>query len=202
MINPRSNCVWDICCDHGYLGIASSKLFNKVILLDSIESIISNIPTDIPRVEILKQDATNFNFKNKYSKNTFVLAGIGDDLTVKILKNLIPILKENDEIILNCHKNITLLRQFLIDKNFKLLEERLVEDKSQFYELIKVDMQSTTKISQYGEHFWSENIDISRRYLENRIRYAKNRVNFQLKAKEDLNNYLAIAHNLSLSLKI
>lgn len=202
MINPRTTCVWDICCDHGYLGIASSKFFNKVILLDSVQSITSSIPTDIPRVDILNQDATEYNFANKYYKNTYVLAGIGDDLTIKILNNLIPNLKENDEIILNCHKNITLLRKFLMDKNFKLLEERLVEDKSQFYELIKVDMQSSSDVSQYGENFWNENIDISRRYLENRICYAKNRINFHVKAKEDLNNYLVIAHKLSLSLKI
>lgn len=186
LITPSKN-LYDICCDHGELGIEAlqRELCENLILIDRVPSIISNLSkklevTDIPsrrKIRVLCEDAA----KNPrhFSNSTIIIAGIGESTGIKILDNYTFL--DNCELILSIHSDNYDLRQYLIQRKFKVMSECIVKEKGKFYEIIKLSPSIGKEVSPVGEDMWSnenpesqELLSLKVAYLEKVLSHCKN----------------------------
>ena len=123
--------VYDLCCDHGIIGIGVIARVSKVYFIDRVESIITRLAntlegTDIPssKYVVLKRDATKYKFSNFSA--IYIIAGIGGDLAIEIIKNILAH-DSNPSFIINVNKNTRKLRLFLNHSKLKLYRETLVK---------------------------------------------------------------------------
>ncbi len=120
-ISRDSHFVWDICCDHGRLGLSLqyiSDQFSKlerVILLDKVSDITSRLENKQDNlIRVITADARSFNFSSPAkTKNTFVLAGIGAHLGKEIAGNIFASMNKSDQFIFCIHQNELIFRKFL-----------------------------------------------------------------------------------------
>lgn len=135
----ESDVLADVGCDHGYLGIeAIKKGVKKVLFIDNkqgplnkaienakyyidiadckflLSSGIKDITTDVTKVAIL---------------------GMGGNLIADIIDADID--KVNNQMfILEANSKVDILRKYLFDNNFLIVDEVIVKEKDKFYELI------------------------------------------------------------------
>ena len=153
-IPSSADVFYDLCCDHGLLGIAVGQSYNyqEINLVDQVPSIIDKIskqslPSDIPnavQINFICQDARNLKLNESY-KNIISIAGIGGELAMKMIENLKGHLKETDSLVVSVHNNIHKLREYLIHNNFELIDEGLVEDNKKFYEVLVLKISKLAK---------------------------------------------------------
>jgi tRNA (adenine22-N1)-methyltransferase len=179
MVDPEVDYFYDLCCDHGKLGF--SVFYNKrpkqqTVLNDQIigicEQIQTFIDTYIPNSSLIKvtcQKAQAIEI-NPNVKNFITIAGIGGPLLLEILDSLN--LNPSDTLLLSPHTKIHEVRKYLHDKNFSLIEERLIREDHQFYEMLKVTPnQEGEPVSLIGKAMWDENSDINKSYLLKNLNY-------------------------------
>lgn len=138
--------ICDIGCDHGYLGIeAIKKGASKIILIDNKEEplkrakINTNFLKDEYDIKYLLSDGMD-KLEDKVDK-IFIL-GMGGDQISAILENNKEKIDFDTIFILDAHSRIETLRQYLFNNNFQILEEIIVKEKGQFYELIEAQKVS------------------------------------------------------------
>lgn len=184
IIEPREY-FYDVCCDHGDLGIAAaqSSIATKVVFIDQVESIIDNLnlklkATDIPSgiaTFVYCKDARNNRLSLKNSN--FVIAGIGENTAISILEQID--FCENSEIILSIHSDNFLLREYLIQRGLKTTYEVAIEDNNKFYELIKVSNSKGVVTTKVGSTLWDPKNPASKSLLLNRIEHIKTKVRYR-----------------------
>lgn len=201
---------YDLCCDHGQLGLFVLKnySFKTYNLIDQVPDIINNLSSslkdsDIPNSNFLNLiclDATMLRIVNS-NQNIIVMAGIGGELTIRIIANLLNQITEKDILILSPHNNLLKVRTYLRDNGFSLIAEGLVEDNNKFYEVIKVQKLASVlrPITLSGKYMKesSDNGELKKYYeeqilyLETKLKYTEN--NFY---KESLKEYIASKNKL------
>ena len=169
--------VFDLCCDHGQIGLSLSDKINEVVLIDRVGSIIEKLnASDIPRnVTCICQDATKFNYPIK-SKDCFIIAGIGGHLLIKILDQIFKHIKEDTELVLSPHSQYEQVWEYLDSKNLIGLEYRSLKEKNIYFEFLKLRFKESAKFKTVPfldewSRFQNEE------FLEQQIRY------FELKSK-------------------
>lgn len=136
-------CIADIGCDHGYLAISlvHAGIANFAIAVD-----IRPLP-----LECAKRNAEKFNLSHKLAFylsdgvqsiprefDTLICAGVGADTMVSILQAA-PWLKDSRyQLILQCQSKSHLLRRYLSQEGFRILEEELVRDGRFVYTVMAV----------------------------------------------------------------
>lgn len=172
---------YDLCCDHGHLGINVylEKKPIKVILNDQVQSICENLENTLGShitnggISVFCKSATQI--KLDIEKRKFlVVAGVGGDLVIKILENLIPQLNSDDFILVSPHSKIHKVRSFLIKNKFTSIGEKLIEENNKFYEMLivqKNDLKSN--ISTIGDQIWLDDYSKSHTCLSEYIKYYK-----------------------------
>ena len=151
MIRPNSKIV-DVGTDHGYL-------ITKLIL---DQKSISGKCVDI-NIKCLKKAQSLVNQYNLNNKINFslsdglqdvletevddiVIAGMGSELIINILKNCNWIKKTNDKhLILQPMKKPWLLREYLFKNKFKIIDEKVVYSNKFFYVIIKAKYTNQTQ---------------------------------------------------------
>ena len=141
MIDKGSN-VADIGCDHGLLLIELRKE-NKKIELIGIENKIGPYNTFLNNLKLNKMnDSIEHQLADGLSTldkkfNTVVIAGMGYPLIKKIILNNLEKLPFIDTFIIDSPNKIDDLRRFFISLGFKIDDEKIIEEHSIFYEIIK-----------------------------------------------------------------
>lgn len=148
--------VWDICCDHGYLGLAAyqSQKFPKVHFVDQVPSIMEKLKNLFLKFESIAEIDSKAIFICTAGEDlttevtgTVSITGIGGLNTFKILDGLS---KNNflnaDRLILGPHKDNNKLLDFIQNspqlKNYQLINEiEVIESdiKRHLYVFDKVD---------------------------------------------------------------
>lgn len=140
----RCESVADIGTDHGYIPI---YLVKEGLCKRAIASDINKGPIEKAKV--------NVNFEGLSDKikcllgpglkplkvgevNGVILAGMGGNLTRDILLDDMDKVKEYDFLILQPAQNPEVLREFLYNNNYEIIDEDLIKDEGRFYELFKV----------------------------------------------------------------
>lgn len=130
--------IYDLCCDHGQIGIEAFKRNNnfRVIFVDRVDSITHALHSYIPRnsnLTVLTKDAKNLKIKSN-KKDLFIIAGIGADLGIKIFDNLYA--QNSEAYFLFCiHQKTEFLKEHLIKSKLGVLRNKFIFERGQGYEV-------------------------------------------------------------------
>lgn len=178
--------VWDICCDHGKIGIlfAQQHQIHSIHFVDQVPSITEELKAKlnsyIPKhiyFDVITGPGEKLQIENK-QKNLFILAGIGSETIIDILNNFKNQKLLNNDFLISSHKHPHKIRQYLIENNLKLFKEILIYDGNQYYEMMLVSMKAPHSITLVGDLMWdfqnTKHIDYFNRLVHYNKLKAKN----------------------------
>ena len=166
MVNSPYQHIWDCCCDHGLLGAslltrqaAPNIYFVDIVaeLINELEHKLKQFYSDSPVAwSTLCLDVTQIPLSQYEGKQLVIIAGVGGDLMTELVEGIVSNNPNTDIDFLLCpvHHQFT-LRKKLIELDFSLKAELLIEENKRFYEIISVS--STTKnkkVSLVGDKIW------------------------------------------------
>lgn len=158
--------VWDCCCDHGYLGMKLLRkgVCKRVNFVDCVEHLTTDLSERLAgfpakKFSVQCLDAGKIQLTSQ-QRHLVVLAGIGGELATTIIDTIIQNHPAYRIDFLLCPNTAQYhLREYLMAKNFSLLEEDFLREKRWNYEIILTrynDTESQTPVTSIGEH-WQEN---------------------------------------------
>lgn len=187
LVNPDHQQVYDLCCDHGKIGLSLDNPY--VSLIDQVPSIIQNLKgTDIPKnKKPICADAINYHYSPS-TISTYILAGIGGHLGVKILENILNFKLDHSEIILCIHSHMEVVLDYLSDKPFRVLNEVGLEDEGKFYEIYKLGFCANEKPN-FGQIIWRDLDSSKTKYLKEKLEYFALKTRYDSSFKKWLDYY-------------
>lgn len=137
----RCDTLADIGCDHGYVAVEAikRKIANRVFAVDiNLQPLLK--AKDLSKKENV-DDKIEFLLGNGFdpiegSVDEAVIAGMGAENICSILSRAKDRIS-NTTLILQPMKDIDLLRKWLFENGFDILNEKVVKDKNRFYVIIK-----------------------------------------------------------------
>ena len=190
MVEYNYSHIWDCCCDHGFLGTSLlTKRAAEIIhfvdivpeLVDTIESKLKQFhPESASHWKTHCLDVAQLPVKEYQGKQLIIIAGVGGDLMVRMIDAIYSNhkYKSLDLDFLLCPVNRQFaLREKLIALDFSLQDEKLIEDKGRFYEILLLSSTPNrqAKVSNVGEKIWqaedSTQVKISKAYLAKTLGY-------------------------------
>ena len=173
MVTSDYTHIWDCCCDHGLLGSALlSRLAAPYIhfvdivpeLMDELEKDLQHsYPCSPSNWQVHCLDVAALPIEQYKGKHLVIIAGVGGDLVTQFVNAIHQNQSATNIDFLLCpvHRQFT-LRQQLIQFNFSLINEVLVEENQRFYEILLVSTPKKTnvkqpKINPVGELIWQAN---------------------------------------------
>lgn len=133
----------DIGTDHGYIPIylVQNGICEKAFAMDINEGPILRAKEHI--IENGLEDKIETRISNGFEKmvsgeaSGAVIAGMGGELVVSILKNGLDVVRELQEMVISPHSEINLVRKYLHEIGFKIIDEKMIIDDGKFYTIIK-----------------------------------------------------------------
>lgn len=193
MVTSDYTHIWDCCCDHGLLGAAllSRHAAPYIHFVDIVPELMSKLenklhrfyPSSASQWQIHCLDVEALPLEQYAGKNIVIIAGVGGDLITQFVTAIHKRYSTTPIDFLLCpvyHQYA--LRQKLIERNFILKNEVLVEENRRFYEILLVSSpvnadDKQPDISPVGEMIWqahtAEQAKIARRYLNNTLNHFK-----------------------------
>jgi Predicted SAM-dependent methyltransferase len=182
--------IWDICCDHGRLGLHLHQRFptTHIHLVDKVASIINTLETDYAslndgRLHFIAADATRLSLPAE-QRSLVIIAGVGGQNLQAILKGIIDRLKKGSavEFILSPNSHTFELRSFLREQHFTLIEESFVTEKNFSHEHLwlryhcgrspaQLNTESFQPVTIIGDSLWRDMSNIKRTYIHKLIRH-------------------------------
>lgn len=149
-IVPVSNTVADIGTDHGFALISLLKMgkIKRGIASDNkakpLEKAIRNAKAQGVYELIDFRLGSGFETLRPGEANGTIIAGMGGILMVELIESSKDVVKELDFLLLQPAQNPEILRKYLYQNNFEVIDEELVQEDRRFYEyfLVKVSDQS------------------------------------------------------------
>lgn len=190
--------IWDLCCDHGRLGLhlhhALSEKPSKIHLIDCVPRIIDILKMRYSalfgsHLIVDCMDAGDIYLPNS-SRQLIILAGIGGETMIDILKKLIPKIQSHNktaagstvELMLSPNSDTFELRRFLRAYPFVLVKEEFVTDKGQHHEHLHFSYHevggTVSKTSFVGERLWDPFDQEKKRYVNKLIKHYRNCAQF------------------------
>jgi len=184
MVTAEYDHIWDCCCDHGFLGAAllSRDLGADIHFVDIVPELMTQLENKLEK--FYPQSAEKNRWKThcidvaklpllQYKgKHLVVIAGVGGDLMMEFINGIYVQYQDVDIDFLLCpvHHQFA-LRQRLIELDFGLKNEVLVEENKRFYEVIYVSAKKefNQEVSIVGNNIWKNETEqqakIIRKYL-------------------------------------
>lgn len=136
--------VADIGTDHGYIPIylteqgiipyAIAMDINKGPILRAQENIKENGLEKLIETRL----SNGFDKLEPGEADCAVIAGMGGELIKKILDNGRNVTYELKELVLSPHSEVWLVRKYLHNNDFKIIDEKMIVDEGKFYTIMKV----------------------------------------------------------------
>lgn len=209
MIDKCSS-IADIGTDHGYLPI---YLIQNGICKTSIASDIKKGPLNKARANVKKYKmeekiecrlGAGLSTIKVKEVDCAVISGMGGNLISDILKENLEVFKSLKYAVLQPVQNPEILRKYLYDKGFNIIDEELCIDENKYYEIIKVAYNNNVVIKDDIYYEISENLikkkhPLIKEYIEYKINKNKHIIdnidlcnNNALKRKKELvhKNYI------------
>lgn len=169
--------VWDIGCDHALLGLSfiDEASVKEIHLVDPSKDVIEGLKLKLLDSYITSASKTITLHHQKGQKislnpqsKTIFIAGMGGKEIQEILIHLEPQLTVSDRIVISPHRKILEVRNYLYHSNYRLIEERIVLEDGQFYQIMCLSLDQTcSQVSLYGESIWAQ--AEGRMYLKHQI---------------------------------
>lgn len=156
----RGNVLADIGCDHGFVSIylLENKICPKVIAMDVNEGPLLRAGEHIKErgltsyIDIRLSDGMDKLLIKE--ADSILIAGMGGRLVIKILSDCIEKAKALKEIILQPQSELHLVRRFLTESGFHILEENMVKDNGKFYPAMRVVWREEKTPELSEEELW------------------------------------------------
>jgi len=190
MVTSDYTHIWDCCCDHGLLGSALlSRLAAPYIhFVDIVPELMYELKKNLQ--SFYQKSPSNWQIHcldvaalpiEKYEGNHLVIvAGVGGDLIVQFVNTIHQSHSATNIDFLLCpvHHQFK-LRQQLIQLDFSLKNEVLVEENKRYYEILLVSSPTNTddkqsNISPVGELIWQANTAEQSKTNENYLNQTLN----------------------------
>lgn len=167
--------VADIGTDHGYVPIylVLKGICNKAYAMDINEGPILRAREHI--IENGLENKIETRISNGFEKlgpgeaECAVIAGMGGELMVTILKEGIETVQSLQELVLSPHSEIVMVRKYLHQIGFKIIAEKMLIDDGKFYTVIKAAQGGDRAYSEieykYGALLIEEKNEILLEYL-------------------------------------
>lgn len=185
----KNSIVADIGTDHGILPIMLSKssIAKKIIATDISKNSLSKLEEKLKYNENIKNIKTRvcdgLNSFLEYEIDTIIISGMGGILIKEILNENLNIVKSCENLILSPNNSQDLLRKFLIDNNFKIVDEVDVYENSKYYQILKVS---------YGKNIPYKDYE----YLYGKILIEKKSKNLKSYLENELNKNILIIEKI------
>lgn len=147
----KCNCIADIGTDHGYIPIYLLKnhICEKAIASDinsgPVEKARFNIKCEGLEGKIQCKKGSGLTTIVPFEAQGVVIAGMGGNLIRDIIVEKESLFKEFDFAVLQPVQNPEVLRKFIYDNGYKIIDEDLCIDENKFYEIIKVKHDNKPK---------------------------------------------------------
>lgn len=167
--------VADIGTDHGYVPIYLIKekkvpyAYAMDINAGPIRSAIANVENDglEDQIEVIQSNGME-KLKDGMAQSV-VIAGMGGDLIVEILKNS-PVMNSIEELVLSPHRGCDIVRRYLHSIGWKITFEQMLIDASKYYTIIKAvpgeDVPYSDIDYEYGKKLIENKSEILKKYLD------------------------------------
>lgn len=186
---PKNSIVADIGTDHGIIPIMLSKssISKKIIATDISENSLSKLEDKLKCneniINIKTRICDGLNSFLEYEIDTLIISGMGGILIKEILNKNLNIAKSCDTLILSPNNSQDLLRKFLIDNNFKIVDESDIYENSKYYQILKVS---------YGKDILYKDYE----YLYGKILIEKKSKNLKIFLENNLKKLYTIIENI------
>ncbi|MFR9274742.1 tRNA (adenine(22)-N(1))-methyltransferase [Finegoldia magna] len=142
------------------------KLREKLDYLDEPEKIVLNVSDGLDNL-------------NEYQVDTIIISGMGGNLIVDILNKNLDIAKSANCLILGANNSLALLRRFLHENSFEIIEEVDLFENDKYYQIIKAKVGKQLFVNEYEYEFGKYLID-------NKSEYLKKYINQQIENKNNI----------------
>ena len=182
----KGNVLADIGCDHGFVSIylLENGICPKVIAMDVNEGPLLRAKEHIEERGLLSYiDVRLSDGMEKLlfgEADSVLIAGMGGRLVIKILTDCMDKAKDLKEIVLQPQSELHLVRQFLTDMGFHIIQEDIVKDNGKFYPAMRVAWREEKAPALSEEELWygplllKEKHPVLQEYLEKeKAKYAQ-----------------------------
>ena len=182
--------IMDVGTDHGYIPIylVKNDIAKKVLASDINKEplkkakINASLDGVLDKID-LRLGGGLFPLNNKEA-NAVIIAGMGGNLIRDILENDLNKIKNLDYLILQPAQNPEVLRKYLYNNNYEILEEDICLDENKYYEIFKVKYKSGDYILledifyEISPTMLSKKLPLFKSYIENKIEKNKKVMEF------------------------
>ncbi|MEI8658632.1 tRNA (adenine(22)-N(1))-methyltransferase [Vibrio sp. Hal054] len=157
MITASYDHIWDCCCDHGFLGasLLNRQTAANIHFVDIVPSLMAEVESKLQRFYAHSSskwhthclDVAKLPLEEYSGKHLVIIAGVGGDLMMHFISE---IRRQDSNLTIDfllcpVHHQFA-LRQKLIELDFGLIDEVLLEENSRFYEIIYVSTKTEERI--------------------------------------------------------
>jgi tRNA (adenine22-N1)-methyltransferase len=186
----KAEVIMDVGTDHGYIPIYLIKndIAKKVIASDINKEPLNKAKINASLDGVLDKIDLRLGgglspLKNKEA-NIVIIAGMGGNLIRDILERDLNKVKNLDYLILQPAQNPEVLRKYLYENDYEIIEEDICLDENQYYEIFKVRYKAGDYISldelyyEVSPMMLSKKLPLLKSYIENKIEKNKRVMNF------------------------
>ena len=167
MVTSEYTHIWDCCCDHGFLGasLLSRQVAGTIHFVDIVPELITKVEVSLQQFYSDSRstwkthclDVAELPLEIYEGKQLIIIAGIGGDLMSRIINDIHqrhPNLNA-DFLLCPVHRQFA-LRKKLIELDFSLKDEILIEDKKRLYEVMHISSKNDENltINPVGDKIW------------------------------------------------
>ncbi|WP_432470858.1 tRNA (adenine(22)-N(1))-methyltransferase [Amphritea sp. HPY] len=185
MVTRHYNHIFDCCCDHGFLGQAllQRNIADTVHFVDVVEPIMAELQDQLERLygtgyprnswQVQCQDVAALSLP-KDGSTLVIIAGVGGDLLIDLVTALVSAHPDRSlEFILCPVYHNYKVRQALRELSLSLIDEQLVHENRQSYEVLHLASSATDieaePISPVGKRMWDLSKTEHQQYLDRTI---------------------------------
>lgn len=134
--------VADVGTDHGYIPIylVKNQIAQSAVAMDinkgPIERAKENIKYEGLEDKIQTIQSDGMEKLESGMADSVVIAGMGGELIVRILENS-PVIGELKELVLSPHSEIEVVREYLVNNGWSIVDEKMVIDNNKYYTVMK-----------------------------------------------------------------
>ncbi|WP_028670528.1 SAM-dependent methyltransferase [Saccharospirillum impatiens] len=185
-IPPGYDAVWDLCCDHGRLGLGllETQRTPQVHFVDQIPSIMADLQDRLKRYgakgyQLHTLPAEQLNLPNQGTQ-LLVLAGVGDEVAQAIITG---VTQRNPTIqpdwLISPANKVFQVRRYLHQQGFGVLDEGVVFENGRGYEWLRVSQNRERAINPISNPapFWNAQVPEHRAHLQKLIKHARKQLN-------------------------
>ena len=188
MVTADYTHIWDCCCDHGFLGasLLSRQAAQNIHFVDIVPELIANVENKLQQFyhnspsnwQTHCIDVAKLPLNQYQGSHLVIIAGIGSDLMIQFIDSIYHQHPKANIKFLLCPVNQQFaLRKKLIDLNFSLKQEALVEENRRYYEVLLLSSKSdkNSPVSAIGERIWqagsAKQTRVIKQYLERTLNH-------------------------------